>query len=303
MMNINSTHHDAFDINRVVPNYGLPGSLLLFDNTEGNNYLTSLGNPEGSRFMHLMVFVPLRGELDLIVNGQKASFKQGQIFTSYPDVEMIYSHATPDTQYLLFVIYPDMLKSIYDDIMLKYDITNFQHGYIISDVTENSLRQIVRLYNELKRECIHDDYTYRDTVIKNLLDLLVIKVHVINNLQDNLDTDPDSRQYVVYQKFLKLLNEYADKERTVQFYADELQISPKYLSYVTIQYTGKNASQWIGEYVVVKARTLISVHHKSTAEVAELLHFENTNSFNRFFKRVSNITPREYIKQLKEKSK
>lgn len=298
-----TTNCDVFDIKRIMPNYGLSGSLLLFDNVDGNNYLTALGNPEGSRFMHFTLFIPLQGELDFMVNGEHAKFRQGQVFTSYPDVEMCYHKATPDTRYLLFVIYPDMMKSVYEDLMLKYDITNFQSGYIVSNVSDITLKQIVKIYNSLKTECMRDDYTYRMTVIKNLLDLLVIKIHVINGQQDHLDTDPDSRQYLVYQKFLKLLNEYAVKERTVQFYADELQISPKYLSYVTIQYTGKNASQWISEYVIVRARTLISVHHKTTAEVAEMLNFENTNSFNRFFKRVTNITPREYLKQLKEKTK
>lgn len=300
---MDAINKDAFIDRQVTANYGMEGKVLLFDNTEGNNYLAAMSNPDGSRFMHFMLFVPLRGELNIIVNGQHAIFRQGQVFTSYPDVEMRFHNATPDTQYLLFVVYPDMLKSIYDDLMLRYDITKFQQGFNVSDIDETTLHQLIIIYNELKRECVQEDYTYRMTVIRNLLDLLVIKIHVVNKQQDRMDNDPDSRQYIIYQRFLKLLNEYADKHRTVQFYADEMQISPKYLSYVTIQYTGKNASQWIGEYVVVKARTLISVHHKTTAEVAEILNFENSNSFNRFFKRVTDMTPREYIKSLKVKSK
>lgn len=296
---MNDQTQDTFISPQVVSRYSIPQKLLLFDNIDGHDSMQSIYNNEGIRLMQLTIFVLLKGEMTILINGQMVKITGGQILTTYPDIEIHPQSASADYQYILFVIYPEMLKSVYEDLQMKYDITSFQQGYAISDVDNNMCRQFLMYYDEMRKECLHEDYQYRNIVVRNIFDVVMIKALHLQGKQDSFNVDPDSRQYIVYQRFLKLLNEKAEAERTVQFYADTMNISPKYLSYVTMQYTGKNASQWIGEYVAVKARTLMSVHHKTSAETAKLLNFETLNSFNRFFKRVTNITPKEYIKSIK----
>ena len=91
-----------------------------------------------------------------------------------------------------------------------------------------------------------------------------------------------------------LLNKHAIQQRTVQYYAECLGISSKYLSFVCTSYSKKNASAWIDEAVIQKAKAMILVHHYSLGETSEALHFPTVSSFSRYFKRVTGITPKDF---------
>ena len=107
-----------------------------------------------------------------------------------------------------------------------------------------------------------------------------------------------SRQENIYRQFIDLLNLYADREREVQFYADQLGISPKYLSTITQTYSGKNASEWIADYVVGLAINLMREKKCKIQEVSTLLNFPTQSFFGRFFgrffKRATGMSPKKY---------
>ena len=92
-----------------------------------------------------------------------------------------------------------------------------------------------------------------------------------------------SKQVNIYNKFLNLLNEYSATNREVQFYAEKLGITPKYLSAVTIEYSGKNASSWIDEYVITKAKNLLREQSYNIKDVSEHLNFPSQSFFGRYF--------------------
>ena len=117
-----------------------------------------------------------------------------------------------------------------------------------------------------------------------------------------LKGDSNSRQYDIYCKFLALLNKHSQEHRDVRFYAEQLGISSKYLSFVCISYSKKNASTWIDESVIQKARVLMMVHNYTISEISEALHFLTISSFRRFFKRVTGMTTKEYLRQQNSKS-
>ena len=81
------------------------------------------------------------------------------------------------------------------------------------------------------------------------------------------------------------------------FYANTLGISSKYLSFVCTCYSRRNASAWIDEAVIQKAKAMILVHHYSLSETSDALHFPTVSSFSRFFKRVTNETPKMYLQK------
>ena len=104
-----------------------------------------------------------------------------------------------------------------------------------------------------------------------------------------------SRQSIQFRNFIELLNEYTIREREVQFYAKKLGITPKYLSALCIAYSGKNASTWIDEYVIVRAKELLREQRYSVREVGEILNFPSQSFFGRYFKRNMGISPKVFM--------
>ncbi|NIG54014.1 AraC family transcriptional regulator [Chitinophaga sp. Cy-1792] len=81
---------------------------------------------------------------------------------------------------------------------------------------------------------------------------------------------------------------------TVQFLAQQLHMSPDYLSDMLRVYTGQSTQQHIQQKLMEKARELLLNTDLSTAEIAYALGFEHPQSFNRIFKRKMEVSPMEF---------
>lgn len=290
---------DAFSPQHITPSSSIPGEVVLIDNYGSRNPLQPLSDCGSVKLFHMTVFFLMQGTVRFLINGKEVVLSGGQTLTTLPDSELQFCESADEDRFLLFVIYPDLLKKAYDDIYLNYDLTKYSAGYLLASCNEEEMSLYQILYNELKKECTRPNYEYRMAAIRAYLNALLINNLNLYSMQDRIDVDPNSRQYDVFQRFLRTLNQYARSERTVQFYADALDISPKYLSFVTLQYSSKNASQWIADYIIQAANTMMSIHHMSAIETAEKLNFSTSNSFNRFYKRVTGITPKDFIKSVK----
>ena len=81
---------------------------------------------------------------------------------------------------------------------------------------------------------------------------------------------------------------------TVQYLADHLHISPGYLSDMLRVVTGQNAQQHIHHRLVEKSKELISASQLSISEIAFQLGFEHTQSFSKFFKAKTSLSPLQF---------
>ena len=278
----------------------IPDEIILLDNYGQVSPLAPLQTNQSIKIDQMIIFFVMQGTVQVKINGIETEIQGGQALTTLPESEGAFISASPDCRFIMFVIFPDILKKTFDDIYINYDRTQYEKGFLIEDCTEEQMSIYQLLYTELRKECVRMNYEYKLIVIRSYLNALLLNSMKLFEVDESKEHtgNTTSRQYDLFQRFLDALNEHAKTERTVYFYANLLNISPKYLSYVSLQYSDKNASQWIGEYVVHHAKTLMSVHHKTSSEIAKELQFPNLISYNRFFKRIAGITPKEYKKSL-----
>ena len=92
-----------------------------------------------------------------------------------------------------------------------------------------------------------------------------------------LSENPKSlkREEVLFNQFINLLTEHHRKERRVDFYAEQLFLSPKHFSTVVKKVSGKTAGEWIDEYVILEAKALLKYSVMSIQEVAYFMNFPN----------------------------
>ncbi|MDE6542153.1 MAG: AraC family transcriptional regulator [Muribaculaceae bacterium] len=96
--------------------------------------------------------------------------------------------------------------------------------------------------------------------------------------------------------FLKLVRAHYAQERSVAFYASKLYISPKYLSLVVKEATGRSAARWIDEFVLMEAKNMLRYSGKNIQQVAYALNFSNQSAFGKYFKHLTGMSPTEYQK-------
>jgi len=100
----------------------------------------------------------------------------------------------------------------------------------------------------------------------------------------------------LFERFLALVTEHHNEERGMAFYADKLCLTPKYLSKLVKQASGRSAPDWIDSFVILEAKNMLKYSDKPIKEIVYVLHFPNQGVFYKFFKAHTGLTPSEYRK-------
>lgn len=107
---------------------------------------------------------------------------------------------------------------------------------------------------------------------------------------------PRSRRNTYVREFMELVHKYHTRERSVAFYAGKLFITPKYLTLVVREKTGRTAAEIIDQQVLLEAKNLLRYSGKSIQQIAYDLNFRTQSSFGKFFKNLTGMSPTEYMR-------
>lgn len=146
---------------------------------------------------------------------------------------------------------------------------------------------------DLTQTVVRSERASRDTVLS-------MAAAVINHLGDLCrDREQRTATYApsattLFDRFIYLLNVHARRERRLDFYADKLCISSKYLCNVVRQSSGRTAKDWIDRAVMTHAKVLLRHDRMPISRIADELNFANPSFFCAYFRRLAGCTPQEY---------
>ena len=158
---------------------------------------------------------------------------------------------------------------------------------IFSDYTQQ-----VSLFLVMLRSAASDvENPYRLQVIENLIRALfyggISKFH-------KMESDSVSYKNSIIERYIELVQTHYREERIIGFYADKLCITPKYLSKLVKEYTGRSAGEWIENYVILEARAMLQSSDMTIQQIASSLNFPNQSFFGKYFKRATGLSPKQY---------
>ena len=105
-----------------------------------------------------------------------------------------------------------------------------------------------------------------------------------------------SRKEELFAVFQTLLREHCKKQHDVKFYAGKLCITTQYLSSILKEQSGRSASQWIQEALIIEAKGLLKTPRVNVQQVADKLFFPDQSTFGKFFKKHTGISPMTFRK-------
>lgn len=105
-----------------------------------------------------------------------------------------------------------------------------------------------------------------------------------------------ARTHQLFERFLSLVTEYHNTQRGMAFYAEKLCLTPKYLSKLVKEASGRSGPAWIDSFVILEAKNMLKYSDKTIKEIVYALHFPNQSVFYKFFKAHTGMTPSEYRK-------
>ncbi|MBQ6379095.1 MAG: AraC family transcriptional regulator [Prevotella sp.] len=160
---------------------------------------------------------------------------------------------------------------------------------------EDDDMQFYTYFYEMLRMCFYrgDNHPFRTDIIRSLLRAAILGL--CGGLKQRILADEVSPETSIannhFQRFLDLLHSVVVKHRTVEWYASELCISPKYLSAICKKHSGKTANEWITEHVLEDIRYYLKQTDYSIKQICDLLGFPNPSFFGKYVKEHFGMTP------------
>lgn len=250
-----------------------------------------------SRLNALIIGVGTEGETSLTLNLQEFRLKKDSLFIFSPKhILQVQSNNRFKTH--LIVIAPDFLKRINIDTKRMMPLF-LQFGSLpcmeLTHAESQSLRSFISM---VEQELKGSETDFSSEIIGGLIAATIYKVgdiltHYLTE-HPEVDSPIHNRAEEYFRQFTELLGEHYKHERSVGFYARQLCITPKYLTTLIKRISGKSVSEWIDNYVILEAKTLLKYSNMSVQEIAYYLNFPNQSFFGSYFKRNAGMSPSQY---------
>ncbi|WP_294199890.1 MULTISPECIES: AraC family transcriptional regulator [Chryseobacterium] len=256
-------------------------------------YLKTTNSPY---FVEEIALILVRnGNARIRINLDEVSISKNTIVILTPNyiVEMLEYNEILEADLLLFKYDVVADLPLTKDLGSIGDIFNKSPSLALNN---QDFKEISDLYAVLAYHC-NKQKIYKSEVAKNLLYALCYMVVEFYQARISSQTQPVNRPEIIYKNFYSLLCIHYKEERSIKFYADKLNITPKYFSKTIKQISKKNASDLIDEMVIMGAKALLKCTDQSVQQISTEFNFPNPSFFGTFFKRKTGITTLQYRKQ------
>ena len=240
-----------------------------------------------------------QGKVQGMLNGQVIELHKNQVAIIPQNVIVSDLMISPDFDLKAMFFTNHILQSFLREKMNVWNAVAYVRRLHVVSMEDEDLHFYTNFY-EMLRMCFdkHVDYPFRTDVIQSLLRAAILglcgalKQRVLND--DALIASQTNNSH--FQQFLDLLNSVDVKHRTVEWYAKELCISPKYLSALCKKHSGKTANEWITEHVLEDIRYYLKQTDYSIKQICDMLGFPNPSFFGKYVKDHFGQTP-AYFRQ------
>lgn len=176
--------------------------------------------------------------------------------------------------------------------------TNFKSPERLSmQLTDGEFNLVNKILELMHSNTVENhEEIYIRSIARNLMSAMFYQLLEFSHHREEVTeaARPATRRLSYVNQFMALVKKHFREERSVGFYADKLFISPKYLSLIIKEVTGKSATAWIEQCVILEAKNLLKFSGKNVQQIAYELNFTNQSSFGKYFKHLTGMSPTQY---------
>jgi YesN/AraC family two-component response regulator len=168
--------------------------------------------------------------------------------------------------------------------------------------SQENINILLDCYHRIKEEHLRENHPMKEMVLQAYQTAYLARFLSFVKKEDVIDHVKHARQYAFFKDFLQMLNDNHKKERSVQYYAEKMHITPKYLSSITQLFTGLSSSQVIDKYVIFAIMQTLYINTHNIKTISAEFNFPSQSFFGRYFKRITGMSPNEYMKKHNRRS-
>lgn len=235
----------------------------------------------------------LSGYIEVEINMKNYRFKKNNLFIILQNQIVQYHYTSEDFSAIVILMSGKFLENF------NLNVKDSASAYIyLKDSPALSLSPeefafLLNCFDILRKIIEMKNNRYQLEMARSLLQTFFYGTNsfLLNN-QCNDTTK--SRGEVHFEKFYEAVLKYHKYSRALAFYAEKLHLNPKYLTTIIKRATGKTAIEWINDYIIWEAKSLLKGTDMTIQEISIDLGFPNQSFFGKYFKQHTGLSPKNY---------
>ena len=295
---INLNHHmekiqetNFQNIKRVCGNNFLNDDLILLDN------IGDIPLPDSARKTNLIIVgLCTKGNARYTVDAREFSVNTGEAFIVSERHIIDKFLLSPDFKAPSIVVSVDFFHETIHNVSEMSALFLYSRNHPVMRFTPKE-QEVFKSYFHVMRLRLKDKSNH---FLKQLISTLMLAMFydLSNVIYHSKQEQPyhQSRPDAIFTQFIKLVENNCRSERRVSWYAQQLCITPKYLSETVKQVSHRTPNEWIDNYVTSEIRVLLKNTTKNIKEISKELNIPNQSFLGKYFKENVGMSPSKYRK-------
>lgn len=250
---------------------------------------------EPRRMNFILIGLCTKGEVMYQLDTQKQVIKPGDILI-VSDRHVVDSYQrSPDMEGLCMMMSVHFFSEIIQNVSDVSSLFLFSRQHPVMSLEQREIDTFKEYFQVIKQKISDEGNHFRKDLVKTLLLAMFYDLsNIIYRVKQ--DDKPQTRAEVIFTKFIKLVEAHFRQERRVSWYAQQIGITPKYLSETVKNVSHHTPNEWIDNYITLELRVQLKNSTKTIKEITEELKFPNQSFLGRFFKEHVGMSPSQYRK-------
>jgi len=273
--------------------YILDADFALFEGHRTDDHTPSL---VPLKLQKSMVIICLQGKMTFTLNMQEFTLQANNLALASEGSILQQLSAEPGTEIMACIYHGNyFVEEKMENVLIAQHL--FFHPILY--VNAEDMQEVQNLFTLMAQKIAQTDNPYRRKAVDGYLQVLISNGYLYMHQQ--MDTKKDgisSEHQQLFYRFILLVQQHCRTQHTITYYADKLCLTPKYLSQIIYQVSGKLAGRWINEYLLLEAKNLLAYSRLSVMQIADELNYSSPSAFISFFKKEVGCTPRAFQEKL-----
>ena len=267
----------------------LEGAVLMLDQLAGAPFPT-----EPRRMSFVLIAMCTRGQVKYKMDAQELAVGPGDLIV-VSERHVIDSYlASPDMQGLCMMISVPFINEIIHDVSDTSAMYLFTQNHPVIALSERDQKVFSEYFYVIRRKIAETGNHFRRSLVRALMLAMFYDLSNVVYQSRQLSAKSPARPNIIFTQFLKLVEAHCKKERRVGWYAQQMCITPKYLSEMVKQASLRTPNDWIDNYVIRELSVQLKNSNKSIKAIAEELNFPNQSFLGKYFKEHVGMSPSDY---------
>ncbi len=253
--------------------------------------------PQSStRLNFILMAMCKKGKAQYSIDTRQQVVKPGDLmFVSERHVIDNYE-ASPDFECLCIMLTTEYYHGFVQDVKNVSSLLLFSMNNPVVPLTSKEIQVFTNYFETIRKKMADTNHHYRSPLVKALLLAMFYDMSNVIYRVERMTNRKQTRAEAIFANFIHLLEQNFRTQRRVSWYADQLCITPKYLSEIVKKISLRTPNDWIDSYVILEARVLLKNTTKSIKEITDELNFPNQSFLGKYFKEHVGVSPSEYRK-------